>query len=182
MFFRVIARTVLLRKRFFIVLLSFVFIFSSCYVLLSSPKLKFQSWTDVDQWNEITEMAHFVNFNNVEEKTRENRNNNEITDNEDVDNTTVLGAACRLPSINPWHPSVKDLIINLPKLDCGTARSRLENNTLYVEAEDAVSVSYRVISRPEGNDFDHRLSEPYMIPNSYVTQDRKMNKTISPGK
>ncbi|XP_020917032.2 uncharacterized protein LOC110254391 [Exaiptasia diaphana] len=88
-----------------------------------------------------------------------------------AENITNIDAVCRLPVLDPNHSSVRDLIVDFGKLDCGTRFSTFENNVLHVEAYDVVSVSYRIINRPEGNDFGVKLSEPVLIANDLdVTQ------------
>ena len=102
---------------------------------------------------------------------------------EESSNGSSLAAKCRLPVLDPFHSSVKNLIVDLGKLDCGKTLSRFENNTLYVEAPDAVSVSYRIINRPKSNDFGASLSAPFAITNiKNADMKGELNQVMSPGK
>ena len=72
--------------------------------------------------------------------------------------------ACRLPSLDPFHPSVVQFMKDLGELRCeGVSYSSFENNVLRVEGEDIVSAQYRKIERTPGNDFDVVLSDPVSV-------------------
>lgn len=74
--------------------------------------------------------------------------------------------ACKLPELDPFHPSVINFIRDLGKLHCeGTNYSNFENNILRVEGKDIVSAQYRKIERTPGNDFGVVLSDPVTIQN-----------------
>ena len=75
-------------------------------------------------------------------------------------------AACKLPVLDPFHPSVVNFIKDLGKLSCvGVSYSSFEDNVLRVEGEGIVSAQYRKIERPEGDDFRVVLSDPVKVPN-----------------
>ena len=76
-------------------------------------------------------------------------------------------AACRLPSLDPFHPSVVQFMKDLGELRCeGVGFSRFESNVLWVEGEGIVSAQYRKIERTSGNDFDVVLSDPITVQNT----------------
>ena len=71
-------------------------------------------------------------------------------------------AACRLPSLDPFHPLVVQFMNDLGELRCeGLSYSSFENNVLRVE--EIVSAQYRKIERTPGNDFDIVFSDPVSI-------------------
>lgn len=75
--------------------------------------------------------------------------------------------ACKLPVLDPFHPSVVNFMKDLGKLNCeGVSYSSFENNVLRVEGEGIVSAQYRKIERPQGNDFDVVLSDPVQVLNT----------------
>ena len=75
-------------------------------------------------------------------------------------------SACRLPNLDPFHPSILDFIKDLGKLECGGERySTFTNNVLEVKGDDFASVQYRTIERPHGDDFNVSLSEPKSLSN-----------------
>lgn len=74
-------------------------------------------------------------------------------------------AACKLPNINPYHESILPFIKNLLPLECGVASATFENNVLRFESLNVVSVHYRIITRPGGNDDKVNVSEPIVFPN-----------------
>ncbi|XP_031563798.1 uncharacterized protein LOC116299306 [Actinia tenebrosa] len=87
---------------------------------------------------------------------------------------------CKLPVLDPFHKSVKSLIVPSPPLDCGKLHSSFENNTLQVKADGVVAVAYRIISRPKGDDFSSIVSEPLVVMNS--KQDARKNVyEVEPG-
>ena len=72
--------------------------------------------------------------------------------------------ACKLPEVDPFHPSVVQFIEDLGKLHCeGADYSSFENNVLRVEGEDIVSAQYRKIERAPGDDFSVVLSDPVRV-------------------
>lgn len=74
--------------------------------------------------------------------------------------------ACKLPELDPFHPSVINFVRDLGKLHCeGTNYSNFENNILRVEGKDIVSAQYRKIERTPGDDFGVVLSDPVTIQN-----------------
>ena len=75
--------------------------------------------------------------------------------------------ACKLPEVDPFHPSVVQFIEDLGKLHCeGADYSSFENNVLRVEGEDIVSAQYRKIERAPGDDFRVVLSDPVRVRNT----------------
>ncbi|XP_031563784.1 uncharacterized protein LOC116299293 [Actinia tenebrosa] len=97
------------------------------------------------------------------------------------DSTIVQLSACRLPSLDPFHPSLKSLIQELDPLDCGKLHSSFEKSILHVKGEDVVSVKYRIISRPEMHDFGVKLSDPVEIENIYKVEEPSNLYPIRPG-
>lgn len=84
--------------------------------------------------------------------------------NKDDDESLV---ACKLPEVDPFHPSVVQFIQDLGKLHCeGAKYSSFENNVLRVEGEDIVSAQYRKIERAPGDDFSVVLSDPVRVRNT----------------
>ena len=76
-------------------------------------------------------------------------------------------AACKLPVLDPFHPSVVKFMKDLGKLRCeGKSYSSFENNVLRVEGEDIVSAQYRKIERPRGDDGGVVLSDPVKVQNT----------------
>lgn len=75
--------------------------------------------------------------------------------------------ACKLPEVDPFHPSVVKFIADLGKLHCeGANYSSFENNVLRVRGEDIVSAQYRKIERTPGDDFNVVLSDPVRVHNT----------------
>ena len=84
--------------------------------------------------------------------------------NKDEDESVV---ACKLPEVDPFHPSVVQFIEDLGKLHCeGAIYSSFENNVLRVEGEDIVSAQYRKIERAAGDDSTVVLSDPVRVLNT----------------
>ena len=84
----------------------------------------------------------------------------------------VNDVACRLPALDPFHPSVLQFTEDLGKLRCeGASYSSFENNVLRVEGEGVVSARYRKIERTPGNDFDVVLSDLVNVQN--VSEGKK---------
>ena len=81
--------------------------------------------------------------------------------------------ACKLPELDPFHPSVIHFTKDFGKLRCnGASYSSFENNVLRVEGTGVVSVQYRTIQRPLGDDFGVVLSDPVRVRN-----EEKRNQT-----
>lgn len=81
--------------------------------------------------------------------------------------------ACKLPELDPFHPSVIHFTKDFGKLRCnGASYSSFENNVLRVEGNGVVSVQYRTIQRPLGDDFGVVLSDPVRVRN-----EEKRNQT-----
>jgi len=74
-------------------------------------------------------------------------------------------AACKLPNINPFHDSIRPFMRNLQPLECGRPSASFENNVLKFEGVNVVSVHYRTITRPDGDDNSVNVSEPIEFPN-----------------
>ena len=75
--------------------------------------------------------------------------------------------ACKVPVLDPFHPSVVNFMKDLGKLNCeGVSYSSFEDNVLRVEGEGIVSAQYRKIERPQGNDFGVVLSDPVRVLNT----------------
>ena len=75
-------------------------------------------------------------------------------------------SACRLPNLDPFHPSILEFIKDLGKLQCtGERYSTFINNVLEVRGGDISSVQYRTIERPRGDDFGVVLSDPESLSN-----------------
>ena len=73
-------------------------------------------------------------------------------------------SACRLPNLDPFHPSIMEFIKDLGKLECtGERYSNFKNNVLKVKGEGISSVQYRIIQRPRGDDFKVELSDPINV-------------------
>lgn len=75
-------------------------------------------------------------------------------------------SACRLPYLDPFHPSILKFVKDLGKLQCkGDRYSSFINNLLEVKGEDIYSAQYRTIERPQGDDFKVILSDPTSLSN-----------------
>ena len=75
-------------------------------------------------------------------------------------------SACRLPSLDPFHPSVREFVKDLGKLQCeGERYSTFVNNVLEVKGDAFATVEYRTIERPRGDDFNVMLSDPKSLVN-----------------
>ena len=78
-------------------------------------------------------------------------------------------SACRLPNLDPFHPSILKYVKDLGKLQCkGDRYSSFINNLLEVKGEDIYSAQYRTIERPQGDDFKVVLSDPTSLSNGAV--------------
>jgi len=75
-------------------------------------------------------------------------------------------AACRLPNLDPFHPSILEFVKDLGKLQCtGERYSSFVKNDLEVKGENIYSAYYRTIERPQGDDFKAVLSNPMSFSN-----------------
>lgn len=84
-----------------------------------------------------------------------------------VNRAAKESTACKLPVLDPFHPSVVNFMKDLGKLNCeGVSYSSFEDNVLRVEGEGIVSAQYRKIERPQGNDFGVVLSDPVRVLNT----------------
>ena len=93
-------------------------------------------------------------------------------------NTGNNSAACRLPVLDPFHPSVVQFMSDLGKLNCeGVSYSSFENNVLRVEGEDIVSAQYRKIERTPGDDFGVVLADPVTIQNTSESSSAQSGRT-----
>lgn len=93
-------------------------------------------------------------------------------------------AACKLPNINPFHDSIRPFMKNLQPLECGKPSATFENNVLKFEGMNVVSVHYRTITRPYGDDNSVNVSQPIEFPNmlkNIMNRGRK-SSPIKPGK
>lgn len=94
-----------------------------------------------------------------------------------VKNVGNLSSACRLPSLDPFHPSIMQFVTDLGKLRCeGKTYSTYAHNMLEVKGEDISSVQYRIIERAPGDDFHTVLSEPKHVVNQAKILNRKPSK------
>ncbi|XP_020613792.1 uncharacterized protein LOC110052015 [Orbicella faveolata] len=75
-------------------------------------------------------------------------------------------SACRLPNLDPFHPSILEFVKDLGKLQCqGERYSTFINNVLEVKGDGFAAVQYRTIERPDGDDFNVTLSAPKRLLN-----------------
>jgi len=75
-------------------------------------------------------------------------------------------SACRLPNLDPFHPSILGFVKDLGKLQCtGERYSTFVNNVLEVKGDGFATVQYRTIERPRGDDFNVILSAPKSLLN-----------------
>jgi len=75
-------------------------------------------------------------------------------------------SACRLPNLDPFHPSILEFVKDLGKLQCqGERYSTFVNNVLEVKGDGFAAVQYRTIERPDGDDFNVTLSAPKRLLN-----------------
>ena len=73
-------------------------------------------------------------------------------------------SACRLPNLDPFHPSILEFVQDLGKLQCeGESYSTFANNVLEVKGNYISAVQYRTIGRPPGDDFNVELSDPVNV-------------------
>jgi len=78
-------------------------------------------------------------------------------------------SACRLPNLDPFHPSIREFVKDLGKLQCkGERYSTFVNNVLEVKGDGFAAVQYRTIERPSGDDFNVSLSAPKRLLNMAV--------------
>lgn len=83
--------------------------------------------------------------------------------------------ACKVPNVDPFHPSVVKFMRDVGKLNCqGPRFSSYDNNVLRIEGQGLVSAQYRKILRAPGNDFSVVLSDPVNIQNETSDQKGKL--------
>ena len=108
------------------------------------------------------------NFLDLTSPKIENQSHASLSINDEGDST----AACKLPELDPFHPSVIKFIKDLGKLHCeGANFSKFENNVLRIEGGDVVSAQYRKIERTPGDDFGVVLSDAVRV------QDKTRNNS-----
>ena len=72
-----------------------------------------------------------------------------------------FSSACRLPNLDPFHPSILEYVTDLGKLQCSEERySTFRNDVLEVKGAGISAVQFRTIERPRGDDFGVALSAP----------------------
>ena len=72
-----------------------------------------------------------------------------------------LSSACRLPNLDPYHPSIMKFMKDLGKLECkGETYSNFKGDILEVKGKGISSAKYRTIQRPRGDDSKAELSDP----------------------
>ena len=97
-------------------------------------------------------------------------------------------SACRLPNLDPFHPSILEFVKDLGKLRCtGERYSTFVNNVLEVKGDGFATVQYRTIERPRGDDFNVTLSAPKSLLNmaektkeSPIDEGRNILYTLKP--
>jgi len=90
-----------------------------------------------------------------------------------------LSSACRLPNLDPFHPSVLEFVKDLGKLQCKEERySSFINNLLEVKGEDIYSARYRTIERPYRDDFNVVLSDAISLSNEAEPGDGENGANI----
>ena len=111
-------------------------------------------------------LVFYGGFNLRTSNTKVTKLRNQMLVNVPKNRAAYDPATCKLPVLDPFHPSVVNFIKDLGKLSCvGVSYSSFEDNVLRVEGEGIVSAQYRKIERPEGNDFRVVLSDPVKVPN-----------------
>lgn len=93
-----------------------------------------------------------------------------------------FSSACRLPNLNPFHPSILEYVKDLGKLQCsGESYSTYRNNVLEVKGAGISAVQYRTIERPRGDDFGVKLSTPSNLWNLVLpTMQPKLRMRTTP--
>ena len=91
-------------------------------------------------------------------------------------------SACRLPNLDPFHPSIVEYVTDLGKLQCSEERySTFRNNVLEVKGAEISAVQYRTIERPSGDDFGVDLSAPSNLGNlALPTMQPKLRMKTTP--
>lgn len=88
-------------------------------------------------------------------------------------------SACRLPNLDPFHPSLMKFMKDLGKLQCsGERHSNLRDNVLEVKGEGLSSVRYSVIGRPRGDDFHAKLSDPIHLVNEALPEQKQRKANL----
>ena len=91
-------------------------------------------------------------------------------------------SACRLPNLDPFHPSILEYVTDLGKLQCSGERySTYSNNVLEVKGAGISAVQYRTIKRARGDDFEVELSAPSNLWNlALPTMQPKLGMKTTP--
>ena len=148
-----------IRWRIFVSLLGIISLFSLLYqgtLLLDYSNYILLNKRMLSEQNEGDSLLHLLNKRMLPEQ-----------------NEGESFVACKLPELDPFHPSVTHFIKDLGKLYCdGVSYSSFENNVLRVEGEDVFSAQYRKIDRPPRNDFDVALSDPVSVRNAAKKRNR----------
>lgn len=88
-------------------------------------------------------------------------------------------SACRLPNLDPFHPSLMKFMKDLGKLQCsGERHSNFRDNVLEVKGEGLHSVRYSVIGRPRGDDFHAELSDPIHLVNEALPEQKQRKANL----
>ncbi|PFX24499.1 uncharacterized protein LOC111331587 [Stylophora pistillata] len=75
-------------------------------------------------------------------------------------------SACRLPNLDPYHPTIMKFMKDLGKLECkGEIFSNFKGDILEVKGKGIYSGRYRMIQRPRGDDSKAELSDPIEMVN-----------------
>ena len=93
-----------------------------------------------------------------------------------------LSSACRLPNLDPFHPSILEYVKDLGKLQCsGETYSTYRNDVLEVKGAGITAVQFRTIERPRGDDFGVELSSPSNLWNlALPTMQPKLRMRTTP--
>ena len=92
-------------------------------------------------------------------------------------------SACRLPNLDPFHPSILEFVTDLGKLQCtGERYSTFKDNVLEVKGDGIASVQYRTLERRPGDDFKVVLSDPSNVWNLVLPtlQPKHATATLTP--
>lgn len=92
-------------------------------------------------------------------------------------------SACRLPNLDPFHPSILEYMRDLGKLQCSVRErySTFKNNVVQVKGAGISAVQYRTIDRPRGDDFGVELSAPSNLWNlAMPTMQPKLRMKTTP--
>lgn len=93
-----------------------------------------------------------------------------------------FSSACRLPNLDPFHPSILEYVTDFGKLQCSGERySTYKNNVLEVKGAGVSAVQFRTIERPRGDDFGVELSAPSNLWNlALPTMQPKLRMKTTP--